>query len=919
MADPLSSLIRPSRAPSLPALERFAPPPPGNVLTDEIEARSRPGDIVLELHGRGGWVARAVVDRLRRAFLIETSALTRLVAEIVLRPPDLRHLDAAVSGLAADTRADSGLRHALSALYASSCVACQSPVSVDEFIWEAEASDPSRKSYRCPRCREGRSDGRPVSVDPDDIYAARAIDPVPARQALLARFPVPVAGHPLPGELLDLYPPRAITAIWSILERIENDLRAPSIQAALRLALLHVLLPASRLNGYPGRLTPLRVGAGHVRPPGSRLWRERNVWQLFEDGCRTVRAFIVALEAGGARTPTRIGPDLRALIEGTANLALRYGAPLGPETFGPPPRAGADPTARHRIPRGVRLVLSQPPIHWSADSLAFAYLGTCIVVGPEGTSTLPMRALFGPPVRADWAWDAASLRRSLIAVRPVLASEGTAVIVLDRTGPEGLVASVIGGVGAGLRLDDAVLAEQGDDITGLLEFGQPDSPPREARRAVIGDVSDAGRPFLLSAVEASVTDITVAVLKARGEPTRFERFLGEVLIGLDHLGHLRRLVGTRTFEETQRLADAGARAVGLFGEVPPSADRAVAQAGTTADRAVAQAGTSPARPPLTRDGASVDGLFDGPDTPPAWDEGGSAADPVRLTLEIITGELRRPSHPRLVELEDGRWWLRDPSDLADVATPLSDRVEWAVFGLLSTSDGIAEAGVFDRIARLFRGAEAPDAELVRACLDSYRSGDPGPDGKLRTDDELQARYQEHGEIVGLLTDFAHRLGMRAWIMRREQRRSYHGAPLEALLSEAERRVYLPLVAPGPQEALEAIDCIWYVRGKGAFLFDVEWMAQLDEPLRVRGARIPTSDTVVRFLVVPAARTELVRLKLARSPLLRERLEEDNWHILKWEHVRRLQAVPRADLATLGPLIGLDPDIERQGDQMGLFT
>ncbi len=196
---------------------------------------------------------------------------------------------------------------------------------------------------------------------------------------------------------------------------------------------------------------------------------------------------------------------------------------------------------------------------------------------------------------------------------------------------------------------------------------------------------------------------------------------------------------------------------------------------------------------------------------------------------------------------------------------------------------------------------------------------PSPDGLLRTDERLQDRYAEHGEMVGLLADFAHRMGMRAWIARKEQRRRYRDATLADLLSEPEQRVYLPLVAPGPTEALDEIDCMWYVRGRGAFLFDVEWMAALDEPVRRRGPRIDTTDSIVRFLVIPDERVDLVRLRLGRSRLLRERLAEDNWHLLRWSNVRRLAASPRADLSVLGPLLGLDPPSGQREDQMPLFS
>jgi hypothetical protein len=48
------------------------------------------------------------------------------------------------------------------------------------------------------------------------------------------------------------------------------------------------------------------------------------------------------------------------------------------------------------------------------------------------------------------------------------------------------------------------------------------------------------------------------------------------------------------------------------------------------------------------------------------------------------------------------------------------------------------------------------------------------------------------------------------------------------------------------------------------------------------------------------------------------MEEDNWHILKSDHLRSLYAREEADLEELGPLLGLDPEIEKQGEQLALF-
>jgi hypothetical protein len=287
-----------------------------------------------------------------------------------------------------------------------------------------------------------------------------------------------------------------------------------------------------------------------------------------------------------------------------------------------------------------------------------------------------------------------------------------------------------------------------------------------------------------------------------------------------------------------------------------------------------------------------------------------------MLLELIDGELHRPDQARLEEI-DGRWWLKDERDIAAAAVPLSDRVEWAVFSLLSTAGGLTEAAFFDRIATMFRGHDAPDEALVRACLDSYRSRASTPE-LLRTNDELQARYRDHTELIGQLVDYGHRLGLRCWVGRGEQKRTYQGRQLLAQLSDVEQRAYLPLIARGPVEALEGVDVIWYLRNKATFLIEVEWTAMLGEPLLRRGPRIQDEPHLVRFLVVLPERVELIRFKLARSPLLRRALEGDNWHILKADHLRSLLAQDGADLERLAPYLGLDPDIERGGEQLPLF-
>jgi hypothetical protein len=900
MAETLSSLMRPDRGASLSTLDRFAPPPPAGLVVAEIEARSNPGDVVIDLHGRGGWIARGAIGHLRRAYVHESTALTRLAAEVVLRPPDLRHFDAAVNALANHPRGDVGLRQALNDLFASRCATCGRAVVVDEFIWDGDATSPARKIYRCLACRDGggTADGHSVPADDADAERARLVTPAdPARAALRERLPVRAGGEGLPEEIVALWTPRSAVVIEAILTRIEADLRAAPIEAALRLALLHVLLPASRLNSYPGRLAALRIVAGHVRPPGDRQWRERNPWLLFEDGCRLVRGFIQRLEAApSGPVSARFGSDPAALIDGSVNVVMRRGSAERPEArwFGPSERGLPAVVPLPKLDRGrsrVRLVLTQPPIRWTTESLSFAYLTSAVVLGRDAAAALPLEPLFGAPPRADWGAQAAALRRSLSAVEGILAPDARVVIMLDPGGPEGLVSCALGGVEAGYRLTGAFLAETGDAVGGTLEFVPPGAPvpggPRTRANVSLETPSESDEPtaFRLADMERAITEVAVEVLEARGEPARFERLLGEILVGLDRRGDLRRLVGTRTFAESEARGERALDARGLLGD-DPSEDRAAPDPPTPA---------APTDSPENRRGS----------------------DHVTLLIELIAGELRRPDNGRLIELEPGQWWLREARDIAASALPLADRVEWAVFSLLSTSGGLSEAAFFDRMGTMFRGHDTPDEALVRACLESYRSRASTPEA-LRTHDDLQARYAEHAELTGLLVGYGHRLGLRCWVGKQEQKRSFRGAPLADLLTDTERRAYLPLVSRGPVDVLESIDVIWYLRNKATFLFEVEWTAMLGDVLLRRGPAIPNAEQLVRFLVVLPERVDLVRFKLERSPLIRAALERDNWHILKADHLRDLVGREAADLADLAPYLGLDAEIERSGEQLPLF-
>jgi hypothetical protein len=295
---------------------------------------------------------------------------------------------------------------------------------------------------------------------------------------------------------------------------------------------------------------------------------------------------------------------------------------------------------------------------------------------------------------------------------------------------------------------------------------------------------------------------------------------------------------------------------------------------------------------------------------------GEPVDHVDRLVALVDGALAGAEDRRLTTVGDGRWWLNDRSDRDAAAAPLADRVEWAVYSLLSTAGPLSETQFLERIGNMFSGPDLPDEALVRACLESYRSLASTPD-RLLTADDVVRRSQEHGALIGDLVDLGHRLGYSCWIGTRQQSRRIEGVPLAERLDDREL-AGPPYFGRIRAEELEEVDVIWYIRGRAAFLWEVEWTAMLGEPVLRRHARMAPDDRIVRMLVLLPERAELVRHKLDRSPLLRQQLEEGSWHLLKANHLRAWAALEAPTIADLEPLLGLDPTIERTGGQLPLF-
>jgi hypothetical protein len=254
------------------------------------------------------------------------------------------------------------------------------------------------------------------------------------------------------------------------------------------------------------------------------------------------------------------------------------------------------------------------------------------------------------------------------------------------------------------------------------------------------------------------------------------------------------------------------------------------------------------------------------------------------------------------------------------ATPLGDRVEWAVWGLLSSAREVDTRSLLRRVYALFRGIETPDRELVERCVAAYATQTDDGRWRLLDQDALVARQASQAQVLAELIDGGHRLGFKVHVGRDVERRAVpashveRGRVLADLVGEAERAGPSRFVR-GAAEALDFVDCVWYDRGHMVFLWQVDWTARIHRSVVALGEAIPDDDRVFRFLAVADERTALVHEKLRRAPALAEVVRRRGWRFVKWDPLRRWLQDAQAGLDGLEPVLGLEPAVEQSGQQL----
>jgi hypothetical protein len=850
-------------------LARYLQPMPVGVASAYIEAWTEPGQIVLDPFCQDETILREAIQSGRKVIAVSFNPLTVLAVRgrLTLRAepfdyaqgrpqgeawPDSRQLDTGFTRLSESLKAGIRLREHLEALYSTTCPGCQHPTVADYFVWDKEQQVPVEKGYRCEHCG---SEGL-ARVDPADLETLSRIETRSFHYWYIVDRVAPRGGDSREHaqKLLELYTPRNLYALASLLIKIESLFPELPLQDAFKLLLLACLDSCSNLYSIEDRARPQRL-----HPPARFI--EPNVWRAFQTAYQEARQW-------SPPPQVHLATHLGEVVAPAPSASLRTSLLAWAE--GGPPNAFLDVRTVRSLSRqlpeeSVVLVVATPP-HLDPTFWSLSYLWSGWLLGPKAAAYL--KPLLGRR-RTDWAWYHRAMTAVFRALYGLLRPQGRLVLVLATEASALVEALLFAASGAGFELENLLYQPNDGDQYRLsfvkmlepvakLPTPDPSASLRTSLEALAGEI----RHQAVAAAEE--------VLRERGEPLAFPWLRNTIYERLSHAGYLSRVLAVE---------EEGFSALDFVAE---QVEVAVQEAGLVRLDVTAEEGArlslwwlrepeKAARPLGDRVEEAIyqtlrDSLILNRQ---GLEEAIYPHFPGFLTPEKGLIEACLESYAK--EITPGHWHLREEDQEAH-------REEQCLRGV---------AQLIRLGQRLGYGVWVNPAWREPA---SAMGKDPPAMGK---------DPPAMGEGLPTMGEGLPTMGK--------------GLPTEPPPRSGDLRRSKMERAGFDPGRLACFDVLWYEEGTiHAFALTVR--AFLGRILQREGG----AGEIYRYLVIPAERTSLVDFKLRRNPLLREALAVGNWQFVKYGHLAWLVEAKEIDRHDLKKIVGLKPIIEQAEAQIPLF-
>lgn len=255
-------------------LDRYLPPVPAGVAANWLTANLPKGSWVLDPFGASPQV---VVEAARAGYRVAVAAnnpIARFLFEMRAHPVSSDELTAALAELGAARRGEERLEPAILELYMTECPNCQVQTPADAFVWNDESITPIAKIINCKSCGqigEYPSDAtdreRAASFQRGGPHMSRALERIAPKGD-------PDRLHA--EEALDAYLPRAVYALFAIINRLDGLTVSGEQRRLISALVLSACDRATKLWAHPsGRMRPKQLSA-------PAQFREYNIWHELE-------------------------------------------------------------------------------------------------------------------------------------------------------------------------------------------------------------------------------------------------------------------------------------------------------------------------------------------------------------------------------------------------------------------------------------------------------------------------------------------------------------------------------------------------------------------------------------------------------------------------------------------------------------
>jgi hypothetical protein len=240
-------------------------------LKDNIPA----GNWVIDPFGATPRLAIEAAQAGYRVLVAANNPITRFLLEMAASAPSREEFQAGLSDLAAARKGKERLEPHILSIYATKCDHCDREIYAEAFLWKRDATGPYARIYACPHCEHsGEFPTTPADIEraakytSSSLHRARALERIAAQNS-----PERVYAE----EALDVYPPRAMYVLSTLINKLEGLSVSPERLQTLSALLLSTFDRANTLWPHPSE----RARPRQLTIPSH--YRENNIWYALEN------------------------------------------------------------------------------------------------------------------------------------------------------------------------------------------------------------------------------------------------------------------------------------------------------------------------------------------------------------------------------------------------------------------------------------------------------------------------------------------------------------------------------------------------------------------------------------------------------------------------------------------------------------